>query len=73
MSTQLDETAIGLVVGRSGQAAPLLKSHTNVFIYEEDDEGQIPLSFLKDIIEIYSAPGDWILAGPTEIGKCTSM
>ena len=46
---------------------PLSKSHDNMFIHE-DDGGPIPLSFLKEIIEIYSSPGDWILAGPAGIG-----
>ena len=64
-------------MGRSGQAVPLSKPHDNIFIHQQDD-GQVPLSFLKEVIELFSTPGDWVLAGPTRIGtyekdRCTSM
>ena len=67
MSAQLDEIAAGVVVGRSGQAVPLSKPHDNIFIHQQDG-GQVPLSFLKEVIELFSSPGDWVLAGPTRIG-----
>ena len=67
MSAQLDEIAAGVVVGRSGQALPLSKPHDNIFIHQQDG-GQVPLSFLKEVIELFSSPGDWVLAGPTRIG-----
>lgn len=70
--TGLDEIAIGIVVGRSGEDLCLSKPHGNVFMHEEDGEGQKPLSFLKEIISIYSSPGDWILTGPTGIGMFLS-
>ena len=68
MPTELDEIALGVVVGRSGQILSLSKPHDNIFIYEEDGDDQRPLSFFKEIIDIYSSPGDWIFAGPTGIG-----
>ena len=69
MQTQLDEIALGVVVGRSGQILPLSKSHDNIFIYDEDASDDLRLlSFFKEIIDIYSSPGDWIFAGPTGIG-----
>lgn len=80
MPTELDEIAVGLVVGRSGQPIPLSKPNGNVFLHKTDyhvlDKAtnkhvyrdQKPLSFIKEVIEIYSSPGDWILAGPTGIG-----
>ena len=54
-------------MGRSGQAVPLSKPHDNIFIHQQDG-GQVPLSFLKEVIELFSSPGDWVLAGPTRIG-----
>ena len=51
----------------SGQAIPLSKPHHNIFIHEED-EGQVPLSFLKEVIDLFSSAGDWVLAGPIKIG-----
>ena len=54
-------------MGRSGQAVPLSRPHDNIFIHQQDG-GQVPLSFLKEVIELFSSPGDWVLAGPTRIG-----
>ena len=63
MSAQLNEIAVGVVVVGSGQAIPLSKPHHNIFIHEED-EGQVPLCFLKEVIDLFSSAGDWVLAGP---------
>ena len=43
LPTQLNEIAIGVVVGRTGQKFLLSKSHGNAFVYEEDSDGQTPL------------------------------
>ncbi|XP_065902406.1 uncharacterized protein [Dysidea avara] len=78
--TQLDNVAVGLVIGRYGQAVALSKPHGNVFMNEQDAPYmdntahkqvytyQKPVSLLKDIIEVYTSPGEWVLTGPTGIG-----
>lgn len=69
MPTQLDEIALGVVVGRSGQILPLSKPHDNIFLYDEDAGDDLRLqSFIREIIDLYSSPGDWVFAGPTGIG-----
>ena len=47
MSTELDEIALGVVVGKSGQILSLSKPYDNIFVYEEDSDDQRPLSFLR--------------------------
>ena len=73
---------MGLVIGRYGQAVALSKPHGNVFMNEQDAPYmdntahkqvytyQKPVSLLKDIIEVYTSPGEWVLTGPTGIGMC---
>ena len=58
LPTQLNEIAIGVVVGRIGQKFTLSKPHGNVFVYEKDRDGQTLLSLFKDI-SYYSLYLSW--------------
>ena len=71
----LDETSVGIVVLRFGNAVLLSQYHTNFFCHEMDcpvlDEAtgkvvnkfQKPLKFMKELILLYSTSGDWIFDG----------
>lgn len=79
----LDEAAIGMVILRFGQILQLGQYHTNFFCHEMDcpviDDAtgkpvnilQKPLKLMSELIELYSAPGDWIFDGLGGLGECT--
>ena len=79
-SYTLDEVTFGMIIGRMGNPGPLSKKNVNFFTSDADlavmDNGtktvvyqeQKPLSLLKEVICLFSDPGDWILSGPTGIG-----
>lgn len=78
----LDEITIGIVIARMGNPGPLSRKHGNCFTANADSlitdtatktiiyEGQKPLSLLKQLIKLFSRPGDWIFSGPKGIGMC---
>lgn len=82
MATELDDILIGLVIGRVGQPVPLSEKHANLFLHKLDTSfvdnatkksvylGQKPISLLKEVVGLYTSPGDWVFYGPTGISKC---
>ena len=78
---QLQESVIGIVVCRMGCPLDLPKFHDNYFVHEMDPfitdsatnlavyNGQKPLQLFCDLIELYSAEGDWVLYAPSGVGK----
>lgn len=77
----LDERTVGLVVLRFGNPVPLNYYHANFFSFEMDppviddatgkpvNQFQKPLKFMEELVNLYSAPGDWILDGLGGTGK----
>ena len=78
----LEEITIGIVIARMGNPGPLSRKHGNCFTAKIDPwitdvatketiyAGQKPVTLLKQLIEVFSRPGDWIFNGPTGIGMC---
>lgn len=76
----LDEVTIGLVVGQVGAPPALPKEHNNYFIHPMDQwycdsatskpvcEGQKPITLIKELLDLYTTPKDWVFSSPSEIG-----
>lgn len=35
--------------------------------------GQKPVPLLREVVGLYTSPGDWVFHGPTGIGKCVFL
>ncbi len=78
--TSLLPTTIGLLIGKIGEPICNCSEHANFFSHEMDTVmvdpatktpvygSQKPVSLYSEIIELYSAPGDWVLSGPDSAG-----
>ena len=74
------DSTVGLVISCVGNPGKLSKKHTNHFFAEADKnivdtatntilyDFQKPLCLYKELVELFSKPGDWIFSGPTGIG-----
>lgn len=71
---------IGLVLISVGDSGQLNNTHANYFAAKADKmiidkatshilyEFQKPVCLYKELIELFSMPGDWVFSGPTGIG-----
>ena len=77
--SDIESVANGLIFFLCGGVTPS-ESVNNLFSYDGDplycDEtrkpvypGQKPVAFMKRLVELFTAPGDWIFDGTGEIGK----
>ena len=81
-SGTLMPSTIGVIIGRIGDPVVNGTGHPNFFNHEMDSivvdpatnkpiySAQKPVSLYKEVIELYSLPGDWILNGPDNAGQC---
>ena len=81
----LDEATIGVIFAKMGNPATVTTYHANFFAHDFDQlwldsatgkpiyVQQKPLSFLDELITLYSTPGDWILTAPSGAGQCCSI
>ena len=67
---------IGTLICKVGVSQVLLEHHSNFFVHCLDDgvrgdpicEGQKPVELIKELMELYSTPNDWIFSSPMDIG-----
>ena len=74
------KSTIGIVISSTGDPGELYKSHCNFFSTDADKlildsatnnvlySQQKPLALYKELVELFTKPGDWIFSGPTGIG-----
>ena len=79
----LEAVTIGTLVGKVGAPPVLRQEHSNFFMHPMDQwycdsatgkpvyEGQKPVSLIKELMELYTTPKDWIFSSPTDIGMYT--
>jgi len=76
----LVKSTIGLVVSCTGDPGKLHKRKCNFFTADADKlnldsatqnvlyNKQKPLSLYKELVDLFTKPGDWMFSGPTGIG-----
>ena len=76
----MNDMLIELVIGRLGQPLQLTEGHENFFMHALDNPvvdtaskqevfpEQKPISLYKELVELYTSPGDWIFHCPTGVG-----